>query len=344
MNKSPKIVIDIIHPADLNFFKNAVAILRKKYNVDVELILRRRGNLASIAKKEYPDLPLVAYGDHKKSLLGKALSMFLRDLSLLFHLRERRYDVLAGFQGINVSHVSWLLRKPSVVFDDDTFKLTFYPHKFFATKIVIPECMGIKGKNIVTYNGFKELAYLHPRYFTPDPLCLDEYNLQPLKYVFIREVTNATVDSRKLKLGQLSEICPYLREANYKIVLSLEEKRLTNLFEKDCIILREPVRDIYSLMHFAAFTISSGDTMARESCMLGTPAIYTGKKKMPVNAVLERKGCFFQAEGTQQVRDFIKKILENDLKQHTRQVIKEAIELEWEDTTQVIIQSITEFI
>ena len=341
MKNAPKVVIEIGHPADLNFFKNAVSILRKTHHFNVELIVQPRGNLTSIVKKEYPDLPFTSFGSHKKSLFGKALNLLLRDMRLLIHLRKRDYSASAGFQGISTSHVSWLLRKPSVVFDDDVgFKLTYYPYKFFATRIVIPRCIDIKRKNIIKYSGFKELAYLHPRYFTPDARCLDEYNLQPKRYVFIREVTNTTTDYRGLKMGQLSEICPYLKEANFNIVLSLEEKRLSNLFEKDCIILREPVRDIYSLMHFAAFTISSGDTMTRESCLLGTPAIYTGRKMMPVNAELEKKGVLFQADGRQQILDAVTKILENNLKERAEQVIQKAIESEWEDTTQVIIRNL----
>lgn len=341
MKNTPKVVIEISHPAHLNFFKNAVSILRKAHHFDVELIVQPRGNLAAIVKKEYPDLSFTSFGRHRNSLFGKALNLLLRDMRLLLHLWKRDFDASAGVQGISTSHVSWLLRKPSVVFDDDAgFKLTYYPYKFFATRIVMPRCIDASGKNIVKYSGFKELAYLHPHYFAPDVQCLDEYHLQPQRYVFIREVTNTTSDYRGLKMGQLSEICPYLREAGFNIVLSLEEKRLSNLFEKECIILHEPVRDIYSLMHFAAFTISSGDTMARESCLVGTPAIYTGRKMMPVNAELEKKGCLFQAEGSQQILGTIKKVLENNLKERTKQVIQEAIEFEWEDTTEVIVNNL----
>jgi predicted glycosyltransferase len=187
------------------------------------------------------------------------------------------------------------------------------------------------------YDGFKELAYLHPRYFTPDVSCLSEYDLKPNGYVFIREVANTTVNYRGLEMGELSRICPHLKDAGFKIVLSLENKKLRDRFESECVILDEPVTDIYSLLHFAALTISSGDTMARESCLVGTPAIYTGGRIMPVNTELENRKCLFRVTGEQQILSTVSDILENDLKQLTEKVISEAIESEWEDTTEVIV-------
>ena len=333
-----KIVVDIAHFPHLNFFRNAVSILQKERHIDIDLIIQPRGNLASIVNKEYPNLPFTTFGGHRKSLFGKAANILLRDMHMLPYLRRENFDVSTGVQASNLSHVSYLLRKPSVVFDDDAeFKLTFYPYKFFATHIVVPHCIPIKGKTILKYRGFKELAYLHPHYYTPDQKCLNEYGLKPQRYVFIREVTNTTTDYRGLKMGQLSEVVPYLKDADFEIVLSLEEKQLTKQFEDDCIILNEPVRDIYSLLHFAAFTLSSGDTMARESCLTGTPAIYTGKKSMAVNKELEKKGCFFKVDNVSNVMQQVKEIIENDIKKETEYTIQKAIKNEWEDTTQVII-------
>ncbi len=338
---SPRILIDITHFPHLNFFRNAVAILQKEHHFSVDLIFQPRGNLASIIREEYPGYSFTAFGSHRNSLLGKAVNIVLRDTQLLYYLRRRNFDTCAGIHAINLSHVSYLLRKPSVVFSDDTgSKLIYYPYKFFATRIVIPRCIPLNGKNVLKYSGFKELAYLHPRYFTPNVKCLDEYNLKPKEYVFIREVANTTVNYRELKTGELGEICPYLKDAGFEIILSLEDKKLRNRFENECIILNEPVRDIYSLLHFAALTISSGDTMARESCLVGTPAIYTGGRNMPVNMELEKKGCLFRAEGKQQILNTVINILENNPKQRTENVINEAIESEWEDTTEVIINNL----
>jgi predicted glycosyltransferase len=120
----------------------------------------------------------------------------------------------------------------------------------------------------------------------------------------------------------------------------LNNKSLIERFKKNCIILEEPVEDIYSLLKFAALTISSGDTMARESCLVGTPTIYTGGRDMYVNKELIRKECMFKVDDIEQVPITVKYILENDMKKHIERIIGHAIKHEWEDTTEIIIENL----
>jgi predicted glycosyltransferase len=230
-----------------------------------------------------------------------------------------------------------------VIFEDDVDpRLGFWLYRHFSTRVVLPSHIPANGINIFKYSGFKELAYLHPNYFKPQRESLKRYGLENCDFVFIREVSSGSADYRHLVMGQLSRICPHLKALGFKIVLSLEEKSLRKQFEKDCIILEEPVEDIFSLLHFATLTISSGDTMARESCLLGTPAIYTGGREMAINKELERKGCFFKVQGDSQVLEAIRKIIENDIKKQTTEAIAHAIQYEWEDTTEVIVRNLLE--
>lgn len=82
--------------------------------------------------------------------------------------------------------------------------------------------------------------------------------------------------------------------------------------------------------------------MARESCMLGTPVIYTGGREMAINKELERKGCFFKVEGESQILGVIMKIIEDGIKKQTIEAITYAIQYEWEDTTKVIVDNLLE--
>ena len=108
------------------------------------------------------------------------LDMLRRDISLMAHLRKSEFDVATWIGGFNGSHVAYARRKPSVVFSDDVeTKLANYPYECIATYIVRPAFTRSKGKRILTYNGFKELAYLHPNYFVPNRHVLDKYNVQP---------------------------------------------------------------------------------------------------------------------------------------------------------------------
>jgi predicted glycosyltransferase len=96
-------------------------------------------------------------------------------------------------------------------------------------------------------------------------------------------------------------------------------------------------------MHFALFTISSGDTMARESCLAGTPVIYTGGRYMSVNADLIRKGIFFEPDKDTSVMNLVDRVIGQNIKEKTQGVVRRALLQEWDDTTEVIISSILSF-
>lgn len=336
-----KLIIDITHPANISFFKNAIEVLSEKYGWEIALIVQPRGQLVSILKKEYPNFSFKPIGTYRNSVPGKAANLILRCFRLYFHLISRDWDLATSFDDMGLSYVAYLLRKPLVVFEDDIeYRVGFPRYRAFPTLITMPKHIPVEGKNILKYNGFKELAYLHPNYFKPNKEVLREYGLHNQDYVFIREVITTTMDYRHQKGGQLAKICSHLKAMNFDIVVSLEDKSLIRDFEDKCIILEEPVEDIYSLMYFANFTIASGDTMARESCLLGTPAIYTGGREMSINSLLKDKGCFFKADTEQEIIETIKKITDENIKKKTEKVIAEAIRNEWEDTTEVIVKTL----
>jgi len=60
--------------------------------------------------------------------------------------------------------------------------------------------------------------------------------------------------------------------------------------------LKEPVSDIHSLIYYSRALISSGDSMAREACVLGVPAYYCGGRRMAVNDFLSSTGLFHDVE------------------------------------------------
>lgn len=332
-----KIIVDIAHYPHINFFKNAIFYLMRK-GIDINIVVQPRGNLTSMLEYEY-GMPYRSFGHHQSSVFGNMVNLVARDFALVNYLSTNRCDVATGIGSINLTHAAFVFRRPSVMFEDDIeYKLAYYPYKYFATNIVMPECLqGGQSKNILKYKGFKELAYLHPNYFKPSQYILKEYGLTAKNYIFIREVSNLTLNYSGLNEGFLSKICPYLKDMGFDIILSLENKKLKAQYEDYCIILKEPVSDIHSLLHHASLTIASGDSMSRESCLVGTPAIYTGKRDMAINRELIKKGCFFKVDDLSDVVQYAKKIIENNIKQKTEYIIEKAIKNDWYDTTQVII-------
>ena len=77
--------------------------------------------------------------------------------------------------------------------------------------------------------------------------------------------------------------------------------------------------------------------MARESCLVGTPAIYTGGRDMAINNELIKRSCMFKVNDEKYIKDTIKYLIEANIKKEVEAKINQAIKEEWVDTTQVIL-------
>lgn len=267
---------------DVNFYKNA--ILQLKRNHDIIISVMERGNLPKVVKKEFGKATIV--GKHcKGSFSKKAYYNIKRVLALHKFINKIKPDIVTSFSYYPAAAV-YDKNIPSIVFHDDAeYKMQFRLCKFFAKRLIIPDFISINGKNIKKYHSYKEWAYLNPKYFKPNPSVLKKYNLIKNKYIFIRETASISLNYKKNIRIDYSKIFSILKNKGLKIVVSLENKSRKNEF-KDCIVLKEPVEDFYSLVYYALALISSGDTMIREAALLGIPAFYTGKRKMSVNKEL----------------------------------------------------------
>lgn len=332
------ILFDLLHPADVNLFKNSIYNLSKEGH-QVYLTYRQRGVLDLIAKSELPEFELVRLGTHRKSLLGKIFSIIQREVLAFRFLHKNKIKLVAS-QGLACGVACKLLGVKILHYDDDSeYRITFLLGKWFSDIDVMPDFMPVNGKNFFKYRGYKELAYLHPNYFTPYPVILKEYGLQPNGYVFIREIANVSVNYHN-RIGLLPEIVNYLKNKGIKILLSIENKTLVNEFNDSCIILKEPVKHLYSLIYFSCFVISSGDTMAREACLLGNPCIYTGGRMMQANHRFIDIGTMVKTEVIEEIYGTIDTMMDVSFNQRSKEKMTALIANEFEDTNVVLISQI----
>jgi predicted glycosyltransferase len=335
------ILFDFNHPVDVNFFKNAIKILSKSGH-NVVITYRDRGRLAEIAKYELGEFAPIKIGQHQKTFIKKITGQLKRDLEFLSFQRRKKIDISVCF-GTTNAIASWLNGIPYLAFDDDfEYKIPFYHANIFSTRHIMPAYIRVNKKNIYHYNGLKELAYLHPHYFSPRVDELKRYEVLPGKYVFIREIANVSLNYQKQNTS-INEIVNTVKNLGLKVVLSLENKDLKFLYERDCIILEEPVKDIYSLMKFALFAVSSGDSVARETALLGTPTIYTGGRDMAVNEELINIGCMFKEDKLENIIEQIARLSIKGEKERITRIVADKIRYHWEDTTEVILRHISNF-
>ena len=91
------------------------------------------------------------------------------------------------------------------------------------------------------------------------------------------------------------------------------------------------------------FAVSSGDTMAREACLLGTPTIYTGGRDMIMNNPLIEGRDYVKEDGFEAINKKINFILSENNAKNIRQRINNRVLTEWDDTTEVIQKHINDF-
>lgn len=281
--------IDLGHVAQYNFYKNFIKKLSDNgYFVYITVI--GRGKLPTIVKKELCDIPNIRIDVVGRHRMTKWSALFdvniIRPIKMFFLSLGKHIDI--GFSnGYICSFVCSLRRTPSFTFGDDPQTFDYYLKLMFADKshyclYEVPKGYKLSSK-VKVLKALKEWSYLSPSVFKADIKALDEFNLKPKTYIFLREVSVGTVNYTGQASGAILNVKDLLPK-DKKVIFSLEDKSKRDMYPSDWILLQEPVKDIHSLIFYSAALVSSGDSMAREAALLGVPSYYLGiRHSMPAN-------------------------------------------------------------
>ena len=112
-------------------------------------------------------IPYVLISRQAAGGLGLAKEMLVRTWKLINLARKFQPDVLAGIMGPSITIAGRILGIPSVVFYDTEFarQTNWFAYRL-AHSVCTPVCYSgkVSGRH-VTYDGYHELAYLHPTRF-----------------------------------------------------------------------------------------------------------------------------------------------------------------------------------
>lgn len=335
-----KILFDIYHLPQLNFFKPSILNLGPE-KVDISCV--NRGKLVDVIKHELPEYNLFIFGDYKynNGPLSTIFRIIIPRLRRLYsHISRNNYDlIVSAGSAYQASFVSWLKNIPSVGFSDDPRKFTFNIAKYFSNDFYIPT-FSYQTSNVSRFHALKEWAYLSPDYFLPDRSALLDYGLTSGDYIFIRDVSTNTLNYQRQSDNKIQSVAAEIKD---NVVLSLEKKQNHHLYPKEWLVLEEPVSDIYSLMYYSKFVISTGDSMAREGGMLGVSSIYLGDRDMPANEMLIQEKILHKLDTSDFLRiyrnnpDFFAKS-EQEKEQFRRYLNKK-----WDNVTDLILSLIYKY-
>jgi uncharacterized protein len=295
-----RIVVDIGHPSQVHFFKNFMKEMQKN----------RHQVLITVSEKEIATDLLRAYGfeytnlgTYGESLLKKILNVPIMDIKMYKAARVMKPDIFLGFGSVRAAHAARLLGKPCINFDGDDFTFPYY--KWFADTVCVFSGFETAGKKIVNIPGYKELAYLHPRWFNPD---LTNHAKGPV--TILRFVSRAfhdvgkegfDLDFKRRLVRELSRYSAVYISSEAPLPVDLEGYKLNIRPE-----------EMHSFLSGANLLVTDSGSMTTEAAVMGIPVVrsnsFIGHHNVGIFRELENKyGLIFNYRDSNQA---LKKAIE----------------------------------
>lgn len=274
-----KILFYFVHPSKYYFFRHTInKLILKGHSVDIAII--SKDVLEELVKKEgWEYINLFPEGRRSKStgyisILYSTAVNFLKTIWRLHKLTKgKKYDEFVTDDCLVIT--GWYKKIRSFFFIDN--ELSTVPENAlllkFASVILAPECvkLGKYESKKAGFKGYKELAYLAPEYFVPNPEIIKTFNPNMEPYSVIRLVAMTASHDRGIKgitESQLRKLINIL-EKRGKVIIS-SEIFLSGEFAK--YLLKINPSDIAHVLFYADIFIGDSGTMASEAAVLGTPS------------------------------------------------------------------------
>lgn len=331
-----KILFDIVHPAQVHFFKNVIRLLQQRG--DEVLVTARKKDIA-LELLEVLGIECMCISEKGSGLFSLALELVVRNFRLWKIARRFRPDVMVARVGVAAGPVGKVLGIPTVIYDDmEHAKLQAAVGMTFATYI----CTGLGyyrdfGKRQVRFRGSPVLAYLAPKYFEPDKELLRKERLEPDEpYIFIRTVSwgaSHDVGRAGSTENDLSRLVESLSRFG-RVIISAEGPLSQPLSQYENPV---GVENVHHLLAFASLCLVEGGTMAAEAAVLGTPAVCLEAcdfKLGYLRALENEYELVYQPNSVEKALEITEELLaKSDLKQLWREKRKKML-AESDDVTQ----------
>jgi predicted glycosyltransferase len=268
-----KALVDISHPAQVHLFKNMIFNLMKDGH-DVKITTRDKEVTLDLLRAYH--LEFECTGKNRPGLLNKAVAMFKNDIEIYKIAKKFNPDLFISAGSPYAAHVSRLLGRPHISFYDSEPVMLIFLTAFPFTDVICTPTSYKKNHapdKHIKYNGFKELAYLHPNYFKPDRTVLDDLGLHENdRYAILRFVAwqashdvghaGFNLEEKRMLVKELEKRCKVFITSEKALPPDLEKYRIKIL----------PHR-LHDMLYYADLLVCDGQTMTTEAAVLGTPAI-----------------------------------------------------------------------
>ena len=307
-----RILIDIVHPADVLFFLRPIRFWQERG--DELLVLSRHKDVTCDLLDEF-GIAHIPVTTASKGLVGLGSELLKRSFATWRHARRFRPDVMAGFGGVSISHAGKLLGVPALSFYD-TEEATLQARVTwpFITHVFVPESYAapLPEDRFTRVSGIKELSYLHPDGFSPDWKKAQEAGLDPEQDNFFLRMVSWDANHDFGKQGwDAQTLRRVIARLPGKIHLSSETPLPADLEQYR---YRGQLSQVHHLIAHCRLVVGESATMAAEAAILGVPCIFSGDYRGYIEE-LEKFGLIVQSP-PQDLPDAIATVLEEDRASH----------------------------
>ena len=277
-----KILITVGHPAHVHFYKNFIREVQKRGH-EVAVLAEKKEVSIDLLRSYNLEYTLVSEQNNRGIL--RLFDQFSHEFNIYKFAKEFRPDIITGIGGTAAAHVAKLLKCTSIIFTDTEHAKLANTITFpFASVVCTPSCYKDQlGARQIRYNGYHELAYLHPNRFTPNPAVLTELGLaEGDPFIIVRFVSwQASHDVGQHGIRDKVGLVKALEQ--YGRVLITSEGALPP--ELQPYQIRVSPEKLHDLLYYATLYVGEGGTTASECAVLGTHAIYVNT--LPLGYIAE---------------------------------------------------------
>lgn len=267
-----RILVGISHPKHVYMFKNLIAIMSTQGH-KIKVVVVEKEITGTLLEQFSIKYELI--GKNQPTILRKILNLPILEYRTLKIVIDFKPDIFIGQALPQFAHISYLLNKPFVVFEDTEHAKKL--HKIvlpFADAIVTPDCFrNDLGRKHIRFNGNFELAYLHPNIFKADPDILQEFGLEKEDiFIILRFISWEAIHDMGQSGLELETKRKLVKEfEKYGRIFISSEKELPLDLEKYRI--RLSAAQMHNFMYHATLFFGESATMASECAVMGVPSI-----------------------------------------------------------------------
>lgn len=273
-----KFLFATFHPVDPQIVRFLSYDLISKGHEILFTVVEKEGIISSIIKSYGFNVKQI--GKARRTIFGKILNVITIDINLFWVCIKFKPELIFSPASPYTGHIAKLLHIPHIGWGDtETATLNLRSSLPFIDCLLLPDCFYslVSSNKIVRFNSYKEIAYLHPRYFKQDPSILNLLGIKENEKIILMRFSalNATHDiglTSKVKTNNDRILSGVIELSTYaRVFISCTERDLGPEF--DDFKLNIHPSEYTNFLSYCSIYIGEGTTTASESGVLGVPWI-----------------------------------------------------------------------